>query len=59
MAITRTIVAQNIVLATNNLNTSMFGQYWFVDKKIFRPEEFLQDGIFVPGFTQVRLLTAR
>lgn len=53
MAITRTIIAQNIVLATNNLNTSMFGQYWFVNNKIFNPEEFLQDTIFVPGFTQV------
>lgn len=53
MAISRTIVAQNIVLATNNLNTSMFGQYWFVNNKIFKPEEFLQDAIFVPGFTQV------
>lgn len=53
MAIIRSIIAQNIVLATNNLNTSMFGQYWFVNNKIFKQEEFLQDVIFVPGFTQV------
>ena len=53
MAISRTVLAQNIVLVTNNLNTSMFGQYWFVNNKVFKPEEFLQDSIFVPGFTQV------
>ena len=53
MAIKRDIIAQNIVLVTDTINPSMFGQYWFIENKIFKPEEILGDSVFVPGFTTI------
>lgn len=53
MAIIREIIAQNIVLVTDTINPGMFGQYWFIDKKIYKPEEMQGDSVFVPGFTSV------
>lgn len=53
MAIKREIIAQNIVIVTDTINPSMFGQYWFVENKIFKAEEMLGDSVFVPGFTSV------
>lgn len=53
MAIQRTLIAQTVVLVTNNLNTGMFSQYWFIQNKIFQPEEMYQDSIFAPGVSIV------
>lgn len=53
MSIQRSIIAQNIVLVTNNINTGMFSQYWFIQNKIFQPEEILQDSVFAPGVSIV------
>lgn len=53
MATKREIIAQNIVLVTDTINPSMFGQYWFIENKIYKHEEMLGDSVFVPGFTSV------
>lgn len=53
MAIKREIITQNIVLVTDTINPSMFGQYWFIENKIYKAEEILGDSVFVPGFTSV------
>ena len=53
MALKREIIAQNIVLVTETINPSMFGQYWFIENKIYRADEMLGDSVFVPGFTSV------
>lgn len=53
MAIYREVIAQNVVLVTDTINPSMFGQYWFIDKKIYKPEEMQGDSVFIPGFTSV------
>lgn len=53
MAITRKLIAQNVVLALNNVNTGVFDKFWFVDNSVFAREEFLQDSIFAPGLSVV------
>ena len=53
MAIHRTLIAQTVVLVTNNINTGMFSQYWFIQNKIFLPEEIMQDSVFAPGVSIV------
>ena len=53
MAIKRKLIAQNVVLALNNVNTGVFDKFWFVDNGVFTREEFLQDSIFAPGLSVV------
>lgn len=53
MPVKQTLIAQNIVLVTNNINTAVFSQYWFIQNKIFQPEEIQQDSVFAPGLTIV------
>lgn len=53
MAITRKLIAQNVVLALNNVNTGVFDKFWFVDNGVFARDEFLQDSIFAPGLSVV------
>lgn len=53
MAITRKLIAQNVVLVLNNVNTGVFDKFWFVDNGVFTREEFLQDSIFAPGLSVV------
>lgn len=53
MAIQRILIAQTVVLITENINTGMFSQYWFIQNKIFKPEEILQDSVFAPGVSIV------
>lgn len=53
MAIQRTLIAQTVVLVTNNINTGVFSQYWFIQNKIFQPEEIMQDSVFAPGVSIV------
>lgn len=53
MVTTREIIVQNVVLVTDQITPSMFGQYWFIHNKIYTPEEIGQGSIFVPGFTSV------
>ena len=56
MSVKQTLIAQNVVLVTNNINTAVFSQYWFIQNKIFQPEEILQDSVFSPGLTVVSAL---
>ena len=53
MAISRKILAQNIVLVTNGLNVNSFSQYWFIKNGIFAEEDFLGGSVFTPGLTLV------
>ena len=53
MAISRKLIAQNVVLVLNNINTGVFDKFWFVDNGVFTREEFLQDSIFAPGLSVV------
>lgn len=53
MAISRKIIAQNIVLVTNGLNVNSFSQYWFIKKGIFAEDDFLGDSVFTPGLALV------
>lgn len=53
MAISKKILAQNIVLVTNGLNVNSFSQYWFIKNGIFAEEDFLGSSVFTPGLTLV------
>ena len=53
MAINRKLIAQNVVLVLNNINTGIFDKFWFVDNGVFTRDEFLQDSIFAPGISVV------
>lgn len=53
MAVTQKLIAQNVVLVINNINTGVFDKFWFVDNGVFVREEFLQDSIFAPGLSVV------
>lgn len=53
MAIIQKLIAQNVVLVLNNINTGVFDKFWFVDNGVFTREEFLQDSIFAPGLSVV------
>lgn len=53
MATTHKLIGLNIVLVSNNINTSLFTQYWFIKKGIIQEKDFLPDSVFIPGFTNV------
>ncbi len=53
MAITHKLIAQNVVLVINNINTGVFDKFWFVENNVFTREEILQDSIFAPGVSVV------
>lgn len=47
------LLTQNIVLVTENLNTAIFTEYWFIKNGIIREDEIIQPSIFVPGFVKI------
>lgn len=53
MAAIQRLIGLNVVLASNNINTSSFTQYWFIKKGIIQENEFLPDSMFIPGLTNV------
>lgn len=53
MAAKQKLLSQNVVIVTQDVNTTMFNQYWFIHNGIFCPEEILADSIFVPGLTNL------
>lgn len=53
MATSRNILAQNIVLVTENVNPSLFNMVWFIQNNIFHAEDILPDSVCVPGFTSI------
>ena len=52
MAISRKMLAQNIVLVTDSINVTSFSQYWFIKNGIFEEVDF-QGSIFTPGLTLI------
>lgn len=48
MAISRKLLAQNIVLVTDSINVNTFSQYWFIKNGIFEERDF-QGAVFTPG----------
>lgn len=53
------LLSQNIVLVTDNINTSVFSEYWFIKNGILREEEIIQPSIFVPGFVKIETKDCR
>lgn len=53
MATQHKLLSQNVVIVTQDINTTMFNQYWFIQNGIFSPEEILSDSIFIPGLTNL------
>lgn len=53
------LLSQNIVLVTENLNTSLFTEHWFIKNGILIEEEILQPIIFVPGFVKIETAECR
>lgn len=47
------IVGLNIVLVMDNIDTSVFNQYWFIQNKVISPEEMQNSSVFVPGLTNI------
>lgn len=52
MAISRKIMAQNIVLVTDSINVTSFSQYWFIKNGIFGEEDF-KGSVFTPGLVLI------
>lgn len=52
-SIDRTLVGQNIVVVTRNMNISQYSQLWFVDNKIFGRDEFDSSSSFSSGFIKI------
>ena len=52
MAITRKVLAQNIVLVADSINVTSFSQYWFIKNGIFKEEEF-KGSVFTPGLVLI------
>lgn len=46
-------VGFNIVLLTENIDTSFFNQYWFITNKIYEPTEMHSSSIFRPGLSNI------
>ena len=52
MAISRKVLAQNIVLVADSINVTSFTQCWFIKNGIFGEEEF-KSSVFTPGLTLI------
>lgn len=51
--INRTLVGQNVVVVTRNMNISQYSQLWLLDHKIFGREDFGASSSFTPGFINI------
>ena len=47
------IIGMNIVIVNNQIDTNLFSQYWFIENKIFEPDEILPGSVFIPGLSNV------
>lgn len=51
--VSQEIVGLNIVIVMDNIDTSIFNQYWFIQNKVILPEEMQGSSVFVPGLTNI------
>lgn len=53
MAIIKEIIAENVIIVTENINPAIFNSIWFVKNEIFEIDDILPDSVFVPGFSSL------
>ena len=47
------IIGINAVFVADNINTSLFSQYWFIKNGVLAENELLPDSVFAPGLAVV------